>query len=96
MFKTNGILLSKQELLKIFSVVDYNGTGMLTENDFKKFILSNQSKFKFRHIMREVREKSRKSSNLEDFQEYIPLTFDAMLNYLYTKSERDNIRRKII
>lgn len=45
--------------------------------------------------MREVREKNRKSTKLDDFQEYIPLTFDAMLNYLYTKSERDNIRRRI-
>lgn len=44
--------------------------------------------------MRDFRIKEAKKEKNNEYYEkgYIPMTFEAMLNYVYSRSERDNIR----
>jgi hypothetical protein len=47
--------------------------------------------------MRQLREQDRKEHVYEPNYNkgYIPLTFEAMINHVYTTTERNNVREKI-
>lgn len=103
LFKENQMSIDKEEIKEIFKVVDSDNSNSLTIEEFKKFILSEESKHKFRMIMREVRQKTlieninRKNNNdMEENCSYIPLTFEAMLNYIHSRSQRGIIRNKLL
>ena len=50
----------------------------------KNFIFSIEGKEDFRNIMRKIkRERILHKNEFDDSKKYIPLTFEAMLNYLY-------------
>jgi len=58
----------------------------------KSFVINKEGKNNFRHIMREVRRKSRdlkdRMPNIINHSAYIPLTLEATLRYLSESSER--------
>jgi Ca2+-binding EF-hand superfamily protein len=43
MFSNNGIMVSKKELLDLFSIVDEDGSGELMLEEFKIFALSEEA-----------------------------------------------------
>ena len=56
----------------------------LSLNILKNFIFSIEGKDEFRNIMRKIkRERLIHKNDFDDHKKYIPLTFEAMLNYLY-------------
>lgn len=62
----------------------------------KKFIFSIEGKDQFRNIMRKIKQQRIINRNeFDDKRKYIPLTFEAMLNYLYEQSIRKSIEKSI-
>ena len=62
----------------------------------KNFIFSIEGKDEFRNIMRKIkRERIIHKNEFDDSRKYIPLTFEAMLNYLYEQSVRKTIIKSI-
>lgn len=62
----------------------------------KKFIFSIEGKDNFRNIMRKIkRQRLVQKNEYENNRQYIPLTFEAMLNYLYEQTERKKTMESI-
>ena len=91
MFNTNGIPVTKDELVEIFTkkgekkkkIWEYK----LSFLDFVEFSLSNECDSKFRQLMKKI--KSRVSSDT-----YLPMTFPQTLEYIFNKGKiKSNISK---
>eukprot|EP00347_Sterkiella_histriomuscorum_P023991 403332683 len=102
MFKQNDILITKQQLTKLFKAVDSNQSNTLSVQEFKRFILSEENKMHFRNIMRQVKKNTKVNefnngiiASMKQNYAYVPLTFEALMNHFNTKGQRDQMREKI-
>ena len=91
MFNTNGIPVTKDELVEIFTkkgekkkkIWEYK----LSFLDFVEFSLSNECDSKFRQLMKKIKE--RVSSDT-----YLPMTFPQSLEYIFNKGKiKSNISK---
>ena len=91
MFNTNGIPVTKDELVEIFTkkgekkkkIWEYK----LSFLDFVEFSLSNECNSKFRQLMKKIKE--RVSSDT-----YLPMTFPQSLEYIFNKGKiKSNISK---
>ena len=113
MLEENGMKMSKKHALEFFDVLDADKSGVLTINEFKEFLFSEdcrESKFsyfnpvEFRKLMRRVRAEqhrmligSETEKELMDcsFGQYLPFTFEEMLQYIHKLSRRNLIMSRI-
>ncbi len=87
--------MDEESLKKIFRAIHMAGNKDETGKDgmahkkpisldvFKKFIISTEGKDCFRQIMRRIRHIQQINKTEFDDSTYIPVTFEAMLHYLY-------------
>ena len=105
MFKSNGISIKKNNLIKLFQMVDEDNSGTLTFKEFKEFMLSQTRQKLFTELMKkerdqqlqtflepgDVEEKVDKASKIE----YLPLSADTMIRHLRYKAIRKTLYDEI-
>ena len=57
MFKNNGIDLTMEELMKIFTIVDEDKSGSLTLDEFQVYTHDRVAQEKFKEVIRIVRKR---------------------------------------
>ena len=92
MFKTNGISMTKANLVHMFQLVDKDNSGTLTFNEFKEFMLSETRQKLFTDLMRKERDQQIETfldPNNHDIKsaisakiDYLPLSADCSNMYL--------------
>ena len=104
MLEQNGMKMSKRHTQEFFNVLDADKSGGLTINEFKEFLFREESRDGFRHLMRRVRVEQHKqlldSKNEEElmncsFGQYLPFTFEEMLQYMHKLQKRNVILSQI-
>ena len=88
MFISNGIDIRMPELMKIFNIVDVDGSGSLSLDEFFEFAVNEDAAQCFREVVRKIRARIDKDfkRNMVHGRQRIPFTFDQMMNFLYNKT----------
>ena len=81
MFCENNIQITKQELMDLFAIVDEDGSGELSLDEFKIFSFSEEANRKFRQIISKIREDEMRKPPEERIP-FLPFNFSTLLNYL--------------
>ena len=105
MFKSNGVYIKKNNLIKLFQMVDEDNSGTLTFNEFKEFMLSESRQKLFTNLMKKERDQQMQSflepggSNEKQEKateiEYLPLSADTMIRHLRYKTIRKTLYDEI-
>eukprot|EP00357_Protocruzia_adherens_P017196 CAMPEP_0115035460 /NCGR_PEP_ID=MMETSP0216-20121206/41460_1 /TAXON_ID=223996 /ORGANISM="Protocruzia adherens, Strain Boccale" /LENGTH=746 /DNA_ID=CAMNT_0002414941 /DNA_START=37 /DNA_END=2277 /DNA_ORIENTATION=+ len=93
MFKANKIEIPIEKLRVLFKTVS-NGESLNLE-EFKAFVNDEEANRMFRQLMKEYKFKVDMMEREEDKPEFIPMSFNVMLNYLILKDKRESIHNKI-
>ena len=97
MFKKNGILLTMEELYKIFTIVDADSNGSLSLDEFSVYTYDPEAQKRFRDVIREVRKRFDIQINSKKMPDkpYIPSEFNALFSHLYNKTKHNHIKEHI-
>eukprot|EP00347_Sterkiella_histriomuscorum_P020356 403338121 len=72
MFHKNGIIISMNQIKELFKIVDEDGSGQLSLEEFKLFMFSEVANNKFRQIITKFRERN------DLYQGCIPFSFNII------------------
>lgn len=89
MFLNAGIEISKDELKKLFSIVDTDGSGSISLDEFKQFSSNSMANKIFRKLMQRVRKvQELNHSGRDNVKPYIPFNLNDLLDHLSHMSKR--------
>ena len=91
MFKKNGIEMTMDELFKIFKIVDADGNGSLSLDEFQLYAYDKNAQERFRDIIREVRlriDHEFQNRKVPEKQ-FFPSDFNNLLSFLYDKTQHN-------
>lgn len=88
MFLQNGIDIHEEELMEIFNIVDQDGSGSLSLDEFFTFVIDKTAADDFRKVVKKVRQRIELDFVTKQIGERscVPFSFDQMMSYLYNKS----------
>ena len=87
-----GGQLDMKELYNLLKKSSLNFTKKTIEEVFRTLIMDHSKQKQFRDIMKEVKDDTltqQGSNSATDSSIFVPLTFEALLHYLFTKENRD-------
>jgi len=90
MLKRSDLVFDKSQIEEIFRLIDIDRSHHLTVDEFQSLSKNENEKMKFRKIMREVRDATLKDGSKERSFNFIPLTFEGLLDYLFQKQSRQD------
>lgn len=90
MFKQFNINITKEDLKKLFDVMDEDKDNALNFSEFKNCTLSERGQQIFNRIMKKVRLENEKKPKKER-SIYLPMSFSAMITYISYKSMRKDV-----
>lgn len=90
MFSEFNIQMSKNDLKKLFDVVDSDGDNALNFTEFKNCTLSEKAERVFNQIMKKVKEEDLKRP-LEEQNVYLPYSFGRMVSHISYQSMRRDV-----
>mmetsp|Transcript_18995 Transcript_18995/g.13790 ORF Transcript_18995/g.13790 Transcript_18995/m.13790 type:complete len:159 (-) Transcript_18995:760-1236(-) len=94
MFKVYGINISRLQLKHIFSIVDSDGNGIITLDEFKRFAENEQANDLFKQLIRKIREEhQRRLGGLN--MGFMPFNLSRMLDHVSHMTKRDQLLAKI-
>ncbi|CDW86118.1 ef hand family protein [Stylonychia lemnae] len=88
MFNKYGIKISMKKIQELFKIVDEDGSGSLSLDEFKQFMFSQKANEKFREVIKRLREKKKVSG-------CVPFSFNVMLEHLSEKVNRQQLHEEI-
>lgn len=90
---------SAQTMTRLRTLIKKKEPMRLYLEDLKKFVLYQSGRNEFRNIMRVVRRKAEVNSEKgpvdKEYSSYLPLNFEAMMQYLHYTNERMEISKSI-
>lgn len=94
MFSEFNIQMSKNDLKKLFDVVDSDGDNALNFTEFKNCTLSEKAEGVFTKIMKKVKEEDLKRPS-EEQNVYLPYSFGRMVSHISYQSMRRDILEEL-
>ena len=92
LLKKSSLNFTKKTIEEVFRLLDTDGSGYLSVEEFQTLIMDHSKQKQFRDIMKEVKDDTltqQGSKSETDSSIFVPLTFEALLHYLFTKENRD-------
>lgn len=90
MFRQFNINITKDDLKKLFDVMDEDKDNALNFSEFKNCTLSDRGQQIFNRIMQKVRKENEKRPTSEK-SIYLPMSFSAMITFISYKSMRKDV-----
>jgi len=88
LLKKSALVFTPKTTRELFKLIDKDKSGYLSLDEFQTLIMDHTLQTQFRNIMKEVRNDTYSTLNRGQTT-FVPLTFEALLHYLFMRDNRD-------